>query len=182
MITPDREFYLWAYEECVKDTYEGWGTDMMSKYENVKKDFPNAAIAIGKMYENLNDGDVYDAQPRTFEGVNYVYEAIAKLIPQNSELRFDTRTKEQSPEYNDLNMCSWNKFVPISRIDLLMAVLLFTEEFILNPVTGRNVILTENKLTVYGSFVTFKVSKHKDKTYVSIRIRGIMLLEYVIVN
>ena len=63
-----------------------------------------------------------------------------------------------------------------------MAVLLFTEEFILQPVTSKNVVLTENKLTVYGNFVILKVSKHEKKTYVSIRIRNVMLLEYVILN
>ncbi len=79
-------------------------------------------------------------------------------------------------------MCSWNRFVSIERIDLLMAIILFTEEFILQPITSKNVILTENKLTVYGNFVTFKISKHEKKTYISIRIRNVILLEYVILN
>lgn len=50
-------------------------------------------------------------------------------------------------------MCSWDRFVEISRIDLLMAVLLFTEEFILQPVKSDNVNLTDNQLTVEGTFV-----------------------------
>lgn len=79
-------------------------------------------------------------------------------------------------------MCSWNRFVSIKRIDLLMAVILFAEEFILQPITSKNVIFTEKKLTVYGNVVTLKVSKHEKKTYVSIRIRNVILLEYVILN
>lgn len=63
-----------------------------------------------------------------------------------------------------------------------MAILLFTEEFIFQPVTIQKVILTESKITVYEDFVTFKVSKNEDKTYVSIDIKDVILLEYVILN
>ena len=62
------------------------------------------------------------------------------------------------------------------------AVILFAEEFILQPITSKNVIFTEKKLTVYGNVITLKVSKHEKKTYVSIRIRNVILLEYVILN
>ena len=79
-------------------------------------------------------------------------------------------------------MYSWNRFVKIKRIDLLMAVLLFTEEFILQPISGENIILTDDSITVDGNFVTFKVSKHVDKTYIFIRIKDVILFEYVILN
>ena len=182
MSRKDKDFYVWTMAECIKDTYEWWGIDMMSMYDNIKKDFPNAAKAIKKMYSNFKKSKFYEAQYLFFEKPQYVYEAIASLIPLNEQLRFDTRIKELAKEYKNLNMCPWNRFVSIKRIDLLMAVLLFTEEFILQPVTSKNVVLTENKLTVYGNFVILKVSKHEKKTYVSIRIRNVMLLEYVILN
>ena len=70
----------------------------------------------------------------------------------------------------------------IRRIDLVMAILLFTEEFILKPLDSKNVNLADSKLTVYGNFVTFKISKHEEKTYVSIRIRNVILLQYIILN
>lgn len=178
----DKNFYVWTMEECIKNTYEWWGIDMMSMYENIQKDFSSAAEAIQKMYDNLMETGFHKSQALAFERVQYVYEAIANLIPLHEELYFDIRTKEQSKKYKGLNMCSWNRFETINRIDLLMAVLLFTEEFILQPVSGKNVILINSKLTVYGNFVTFKVSKHEDKTYVSIKIRDVMLLEYVILN
>ena len=38
------------------------------------------------------------------------------------------------------------------------------------------------KLTVEGTFVNLYVSKNEDKTHVSILIRDVMLLEYVILN
>ena len=79
-------------------------------------------------------------------------------------------------------MRSWNRFISIRRMDLLMAVILFTEEFILQPITSKNVILTDKKLTVYGNFVTLKVSRHEEKTYIAIRIRNVIFLVYEILN
>jgi len=178
----NKEFYVWTMAECIKSSYECWGVDMMSMFDNIEKDFPNATEAIKKMYSNFEAQNCYAAKSLQFKKPQFVYEAISSLVPVNEELSFDLRTKEQSKEYKDLNMCSWNRFVSINRMDLIMAVLLFAEEFILQHITSKNVVLTDNKLTVYGNFVTLKVSKHQDKTYISIRIRNVMLLEYVILN
>ena len=79
-------------------------------------------------------------------------------------------------------MCSWKKPIQIRRIDLLMAVLLFTEEFILRPVKSENVNLTDNQLTVNGTFVELEVSKKEEKTIISFLIQEVMLLEYEILN
>lgn len=178
----NKDFYVWTMAECIKSTYEEWGIDMMSMYDNIEKDFPNAIEAIKRMHSNFEAQSCYDAKSLRFENPQFVYEAISSLVPVNEKLSFDLRTKEQSKEYKNLNMCSWNRFVSINRMDLLMTVLLFTEEFILQLIMSKNVILTDKKLTVYGNFVTLKVSKYEDKTYISIRIRNVMLLEYVILN
>lgn len=183
MSKKDKEFYVWTMAECIKSTYEWWGIDMMSMYGNIKEDFPNAIAAIHKMYDNLREPDFYESKFMVFEKAEYVYQALANLIPHHEELRFDIITKEQVKEYEGLNMCSWDCFVEISRIDLIMAVLLFTEEFILQPVKSDNVNFTENQLTVNGTFVKLEVSKKEDETtHVSILIRDVMLLEYVILN
>lgn len=178
----DKNFYIWTMAECIKSTYEWWGIDMMSMYDNIEKDFPNAIEAIKKMYHKLEIPGFYQSRSLHFEKPQFVYEVISNLVPANEILRFDIRTKEQARAYKDLNMCSWKRFVSINRMDLLMAILLFTEEFILQPISAKNVILTDKKIAIYGKFVTFKVSKHEDKTYISIRIRNVMLLEYVILN
>ena len=46
MSKKDKDFYVWTMAECIKSTYEWWGTDMMSMYDNIKEDFPNATKAI----------------------------------------------------------------------------------------------------------------------------------------
>ena len=177
-----KDLYVWVMAECIKSTYEYWGTDMMSMYDNIKKSFPNATEAIKKMYTDFEPRICYKAKALNFKNPQFVYEAISNFVPVNEELKYDLRTMELSKEYKNLNICSWNRFVSINRMDLIMAVLLFTEEFILQPITSKNVIFTEKKLTIYGNFVTLKVSKHQNKTYISIRIRNVMLLEFVILN
>ena len=182
MSKKNKDFYVWTMEECIKNTYEWWGLDMMSMYNNIKMDFPNATTAINNIYNNMKEQNIYKSQFLFFEKIQYIYEAFTNLIPPLEKISFDIRTKELSRQYQYLNMRSWNQFVTINRIDLIMAILLLTEDFILQPVSSPNVILIKNKLTVYGNFVTLKVSKHEDKTYVSIRIRDVMLIEYVILN
>lgn len=183
MSKKDKNFYVWTMAECIKDTYEQWGIDIMSLYNHIKKYFPNATKAIHKIYTDFkNEYDCYTADSLTFNSIEYVYEAVANFIPNYDKLEFNLNTTAQSEEYHYLNMCSWREFVSIDRIDLIMAVLLFTEEFILWPITSENVLLTDTELSVNGKFVTLKVSKTEEETYVSIVIKDVILLQYVIRN
>ena len=180
-----KDFYVWALQRCIKSNYEFLGLDMMSMYNCFKENFPNATSALHKMYANLEESDFYqydfdEFHALTFDSVHYVYEALSNLIPSTYPLLFDVRTRALAPKYKGLNIGSFGDWENICRLDLLMATMLFAEEFILLPITSNNVILTDTKLIVHGNFVTFKVSKHNDRLYVSIRIRGVILLEYVI--
>lgn len=178
----DKNFYVWTMAECIKSTYEEWGIDMTSMYDYIKKSFPNVITAINKIYNDLKEPNFYGAKSLIFNNPKYVYEAISNLIPQHKTLHFDIRTKQLSNKFGDLKVYPWNRFVLIERIDLVLAVLLFTEEFILQPVSCKNVILTDSKITIYGNFVTLKVSKHEDLTYISIRVKNVVLLEYLVQN
>lgn len=182
-VTTSKDFYIWAYEECIKDTYEWWGTDMMSMYDNIKKSFPNAAKAIKLSFSKFKDDDYYEAKALNFKDPKYVYEAVMSLFPRKERVRFDTRTKEQSKKFKSDNMRPWGRFVFIRKIDLVAAVYLFTEDFILEPLTEKNIEYVKGeKLTVDGEFVTFSVVKQEDKTIISIKIKNYMLLEYIMLN
>ena len=182
MSEKNKDFYVWTMEECIKSTYEWWGIDIMSMYDNIQANFPDATKAINKMYVKLKMPNFYESKFLTFKKVEYIYEAIANLIPQHEKLQFDIITQEQSKKYEALNICSWNRFIEIDRIDLIMAVLLFSEEFIFQSVNNENVNIIDNQLTVNGNFVKLDVSRDKEKTYISIIIRDVMLLEYEILN
>ena len=58
-----KDFYVWTFEECIKDTYEGWGIDMMSMYDNIQESFPNAAQVIREMYYDFDAEDYFLAKP-----------------------------------------------------------------------------------------------------------------------
>lgn len=183
MSKKDQNFYVWTMAECIKDTYENWGIDMMSMYSHIRKDFPNATKAIHKIYTDFRGKqNCYKAEALTFENPQYVYESIANLIPNDKELLFDLNTEEQQKQYSDLNLCSWEKYVEINRMDLIMAVLLFTEEFIFQPITSKNVSYKDTELVVDGTFVTLKISKYKAATHIKIVIKDVILLKYVVLN
>ena len=79
MSEKNKDFYVWAMAECIKDTYECWGIDMMSMYDNIKEDFSNATAAIHKMYDSLREPNFYESKFLFFEKVEYVYQALANL-------------------------------------------------------------------------------------------------------
>lgn len=177
----DKVFYAQTMAQY-KTTCEWWGIDIMSMYDNIERDYPNAAKAIQKMHSPFDESDYYVAQPLHFEHPRFVYEAIANLIPTHNEVYYNMKTTEQNKKFKDLNMCSWSRDVSVRRMDLIAGILLFAEEFILQPLSSVNVTFTDKKLTVYSNLVTFKVSKHEEKTYVSIRMKDVILLEFVIHN
>lgn len=179
----DRDFYIWALRECIKDTYEWWGIDMMSQYDNICKDFPNAAKAIKKMYSKFTTDSYYDAKLLTFDKPEFIYQAIANFIPSKEDLKFDLATNELKKKYESLNMCSWDKFVPIKRIDLLAAILLFTEEFIFDPISSPNVKLTKENLFITSEFININFVKSKTgEIIVYITIKKVITLKYIILN
>lgn len=179
----DKNFYVWTVRACIKSIYEEWGIDMTSMIHNIKRDFPNAAKAIYGMYTGIKEKGFYQAEPIIFSKVQTVYQAISNLIPSKSEeIKFDLFTTELSKEFDKLNICSWDEYVSIHRIDLIMAILLFAEDFILSPIDQENIKLSKTELTVYGEHVIFKVSKHDQKTNVNIIIKDVIILRYEILN
>ncbi|MBE5821795.1 MAG: hypothetical protein E7311_04320 [Clostridiales bacterium] len=179
----DRNFYIWTLSNCIKSIYEEWGIDMMSMYDNIQKDFPNAAKAIRKMYSKFNINNYGKAKPLTFENSEYIYQAIANFIPAKQNLKFDLTTNELDKKYENLNMCSWDKFVHINRMDLLMAILLFTEEFIFDPISSSNVKVTDENLFISSEFVLINFVKAKTgEIIVYITVKDVLTLKYIILN
>lgn len=179
--TRSKEFYIRIVENCIKSTYENWGIDMMSNWNNIIKEFPHASKAIRAIYGEFNSNTKYQVKAVQFENPQYVYEAISYLIPSNEEIYFNIETQEASPEYRNMKIYSWQDPVSIYRIDLLMAILLFTEGFILKPIKSKNVFFDGEVLTVENKYIHFQISKNQE-TYVDIKIIGVMSIRYTILN
>ena len=52
----NKDFYVSVMSECIKSTYEWWGTDIMSMYSMIEKRFPNATKAgVENNYERAKE-------------------------------------------------------------------------------------------------------------------------------
>ena len=86
MSKKDKDFYVWTMAECIKDTYEWWGIDMMSMYDHIKKDFPNASKAIKKMYSDFKAPKFFfvkslDSPYIGYRGIRYYEKCNTKSLP-----------------------------------------------------------------------------------------------------
>lgn len=176
----NKNFYVWTIKECIRNTYRFYGIQMMRMYDSLTNNFPNATSAIKKMYNNFSKSSRYEVEPLTFENPNYIYEVISNLIPINADLQFNLVTKELHKDYATLNMCFWKRFIPIKRIDLVMTILLLTEEFLLQPLSAEDVFFTGNSLLVRRDLVNFTISQDTDITYISIEVKEVMFIQYQI--
>lgn len=174
-----RDFYIWTIYECIKNTYQWWGIDLTSMSENIKKDFSNSYEALHKVYEKLQSPDFYASNPIFFKKPTYVYELISNLIPLEDILYFDTTSKPQKSKYHFLHMPHGCK-LRINRIDLIIAIYLFCEDFLFTEITSNKVTVSNHKLTVYGKFNTIKITSTDTVTYVCINIRNVIKFQYQI--
>lgn len=178
----DREFYIWTVADILKETYEQWGIDIMSFWDNIQESFPNAAKALKQMHSDFDETTFYEASHKKFDNPEYVYQAVANLIPSHSILKFNVSSTAHFPQYDSLKIYGWNEMTDINRIDLIMAIMLFAEEFALMSLDDEKVIFTREKLIVQEELVTFKIVRHNKRTIVSINIHEVILLVYEIAN
>lgn len=176
MAKKNKDFYVSTMARCIQKTYECWQLDANPMYNIVRRYSNNALIAIHKIYSNLRAPDFFEADLLSFERPEYVYEAISSLIPSEKRIKVDVTIEDYS------NQCKLSNIYIARRINLIMAILLFSEQFVLQPITSKDVFYTGTELVVHGDFVTFKVSKHEEKTYVSFEVENTMLLQFEILN
>lgn len=176
----DQDFYIWTMYECIKTTSEYWGIDFTSMLDNVKRDFPNVYKAFMQLYGTDRQKELYLIEATKIENPQAVYELIANMLPISKSYLFNTTTQPQAYKYRYLHMCRWDRKVRTARCDLLLSVLLFTEDFIFEKVSSKQVVFSKNKLIVYGKCNTLKISVKENITYICINIRGVMKFQYEI--
>ena len=97
----NQDLFVFALAEGIKTTYEQWGVDMMSVYDHIERDFPNAARAIKCMYCNFNLKACYELSPKYFDEPQFVYEMISNFISPCRKLKFNIWTRELSKEFKE---------------------------------------------------------------------------------
>lgn len=174
------EDYIFIFSEYIKDVYEQDGISILRYYEEeIKRDFRNAYSAIRSMY-SYKKSKIYNAKLTFNKNQKYVYDVIQALIPRKTILDFNVKTKDVKKGYEFLTMFPFGNYVRIHRIDLIAAILLFTEDFILNEISFEGIALKKGDLIAKNDFLIFSIHSLRDKIIVSIKIKGVITLEYEI--
>lgn len=179
----DKDYYAWVVYQWITTTYSEWGCDITSVWEHIEKNFPNATKAFKHMHEKVVKRAFDEAVPKQFDKPNSVCEAVASLIPipKKDFLYFDVCTKEMKEGYEELNIYPWNRLVEIRRVDLILAIMLFAEDFATQPLSCKNVKFDAAKrLVVENKYLIFEVEKVAQHTFARIYIKGVGILEYKI--
>lgn len=176
----NQEFYIWTMYECVKTTAEWWGIDYTSCLDNVKRDFPNVFKIFEKMYGTTDQHELYEIEPKIIENPQTVGELITNMLPFIKRLRHNSTVQPQGYKYRYLHMCRCDKPVFTYRCDVLLAILLFTEDIILEEISTKRVVLNNNKIIIYGNYTTIKISKRDNVTHIGINIHGVAKIYYQI--
>lgn len=175
----NRDFYIWAMAQ-LKSTSEHWGIDYTSCLENFRKDLPNVYKAFTDIYGKYTQEEIYKMDQPVIENPQNIAEVIYNILPMSKKINHDSFTRHQNSKYAYLNICSWNRKVPTMKCDLLLAILMFTEDFIDNLIESRVLIDEKKDTIIYGRYTTLEFCKREGIMFVNITIRGVMKLVYKI--
>ena len=175
----DTVFYTWVVEEFIHETLLLHGTKFIKLYYYLKQYFPEAIKTFDKMYYNFKLNDLYNLRPLKVCKPNYVYEHISNLIPSKKNFKFDLYINEFSDKYKHLHC---NSSEEIERIDLILLILLFSEEFISKPVKINNINFTPSELTAEGTYVSLNIRHNMNTTSINIQIKDALSIQFIILN
>lgn len=167
-----REHYVQTWE-TILSSYQWWGHDLIPLLENIKQTHPVVSNAFGKMYEKTNVG--YVAQ--TFDSITKFYQKLSSLIPKSEKLY--TRLEVKALRKKNDNIAINESYV-LNRVDYLIAILCFMEEFALLSLNEKNVASTKNMLAAHAENVDVFVERNtkKEITIVRITIPCELIIEY----
>ncbi|MBE5821796.1 MAG: hypothetical protein E7311_04325 [Clostridiales bacterium] len=179
MYLKDTVFYTWVVEEFIHETLLLHGTKFIKLYYYLKQYFPEAIKALNKMYYNFKLNDLSKAKPLKVCKPNFIYEHISNLIPSNQNFKFDLYINEFSDTYKHLNCKASGS---IERIDLILLILLFSEEFIFKPAKINNLNITPSELTTEGTYVSINIRHNINTTSINIQIKDALSIQFIILN
>lgn len=161
-----KEHYLGTWGNILQ-SYQWWGIDLRSSLNIIRTTNPIVPVVFDKLYKK--DDAAYI--PQTFSKVRKFYEKLSVLIPNEKYLYTKLvvkafKKKNKSLETNDAFL--------ISRVDYIIAILCFMEEFALCPLSNRKISSNDNLLTAHSDNIDIFI-EHDKKT-------GVTLVRIVIPN
>lgn len=167
-----REYYvgMWA---SILSSYQWWGHDLITLLGNIKQTNPIVSEVFDKMYKK--DGDTYVLQ--LFNKATKFYQKLDTLVPSVERLYTKLEVKSLKKANNDITI---KENLMLQRINYLIAILCFTEEFALLSLKDKKVSCIENILTAHSKNIDIFIENNKQTkiTVVRITIPCELVIEY----
>lgn len=166
------EYYISMWE-TILNCYQWWGHDLSSLMDSIKKTNPIVSEAFDMMYKK--DSNTYVLQ--TFDKITKFYQKLNELIPSNEELYTKLEVKSLEKE-NDKIL--FKEAQILKRIDYIIAILCFTEEFALLSLKDGKVSSNKNMLKAHSENIELLIERNNDTqiTIVKITIPCELCIEY----
>lgn len=167
-----REHYVNTWTTILR-SYQWWGHDLISLLDNIKKTNPIVPEVFDKIYKK-NYG-TYVLQ--NFDKITKFYQKLNTLISPNEKLY--TKLEVKSLKRKNDNISIKENF-RLQRMDYLIAILCFTEEFAFLSLNDKNVSSNENILTAHSDNIDIFIERNKrtGTTVVRISIPCELCIEY----
>lgn len=167
-----REHYVQTWR-AILSSYQWWGHDLRPLLKQIKETHPVVSEALNKMY-NEKDG-VYSLQ--TFDSISKVYQKLSSLIPTAESLYTKLEVKALKKQNDNVSI---KETTMLKRVDYVIALLCFMEEFALLPLSDNNVASTKNILTAHSESIDIFIERNRSRgrTVVRITIPCELCIEY----
>ncbi|MBQ8298932.1 MAG: hypothetical protein IJX99_03565 [Clostridia bacterium] len=139
----------------------------------IKETHPVASDVLNKMYEKR--GDVYSL--RTFDSITKFYQKLSSLIPTAEHLYTKLEVKALKKDNDNVSIKETTR---LKRVDYIIALLCFMEEFALLPLSDKNVSSNKNILTAHAENIDVFIERNRSRgrTVVRITIPCELCIEY----
>lgn len=154
-----REHYVGIWSEILS-TYQYWGHELITILDEIKKTNPIAVEVFEKMYNK--EGDSYVSQ--TFTRAARFYQKLDRLIPSAEELYTKLRVKSLNRENKNLAI---KETLRLRRINYLIAILCFMEEFAMLSLKKSKVFSSENILVAHTENIHISIERD-NKTEITV--------------
>ena len=164
-----KDFYLKTWK-TILDAYQWWGKDLMALYDGLQETNPNATKSIEELYDYFCPNRYEEAIIRHYNVPNKFYQKLGELIPETDHVYVNLVVKSlKTDKYRDLEFKEQFKQ---HRMDYLMAILCFAEEYAQNFLGDENIKSSKNSLSAQADNITYLVSRDESSgiTKVSITI------------
>lgn len=167
-----REYYVSMWAEILS-SYQWWGHDLVSLLYDIKKTNPIVSEVFDKIYQKNEAAYVV----QTFDKDTKFYQKLNSLIPLNEILYTKLEVKSLKIKNDNISLRENNM---LQRMDYLIAILCFTEEFAFLSLKDKNVSSNENILTAHSENIDIFIERNKraGTTLVRITIPCELCIEY----